>query len=695
MRENTTKGGHLVVLAVIASSVVTVQGAISEARRAECAKRAEALVRQMSGEERVAQLIKDAPSIRRLGVGGYAWWNEALHGYARAGLATVFPQSIGAAATFDVALERKVAEAISTEARAKCNLFRAKGQTGMYQGLTLWSPNVNMFRDPRWGRGQETFGEDPYLTGEMGVAFVEGIQGDDPKYLKAAACAKHFAAHSAPEAIRLSFNSKVSERDLREYYLPAFRKLAIEGRVESFMGAYNALNGVPCCANRYLLTDILRGEWGFRGHVVSDVGAVQGIYQSHRYETNDVAGCKAAIAAGLDLCSEDTYRCLKQALKDGRLSEEELVAPLVRLFTTRMLLGHFDPAGSTPWDSLGADDVATPAHRALALEMAEKSLVLVSNKNGTLPLDRNRIGQLGVIGPRAYDEEAMYGNYNGYPGEAVSCVTGIMREAGPGVKATAEHFNVMCHTDTIVACVGLTAREEAEHDDRKQYAIPQAQMALLEELRVKRPKARIVAVVFGGSPVDLGRIVELCDATLLAWYPGEQGGRAVGRVLFGTTNPSGRLPITFPKSWDDLPPLEDYSVVGRTYRYATKSPAYPFGFGLSYTTFAYSCLCVDGLNVSVRVKNVGKRAGDEIVQLYLRAPQGSGDRRVHHLEGFRRVTLAPGEEKTVGFALKREQLEVFGEDGKPLVPNDQTTVFVGGGQPGFAKCLSAEISVGN
>ena len=706
MRVNSAEGidvkrGRMTFVVLMSvASVMTAHGEISEARRAECAARADALVRQMSGEERIGQLMMASPAIDRLGIPRYHWWNEALHGDARAGLATVFPQSIGMAATFDEPLMRRMGDVVSTEARAKYNLFSAKGFRDIYFGLTFWSPNVNMFRDPRWGRGQETFGEDPYLAGRMGGAYVRGLQGDDPRYLKVAACAKHFAVHSGPESLRHGFDAKVSPRDLAEYYLPAFKALAVDAKVEAFMGAYSAINGTPCCANRWLLTDLLRGEWGFRGHVVSDVGAVRDICTGHHHRSDNVAACKAAIAAGLDLCSEDTYACLRDALTDGRIKTDELVEPLVRLYATRCLLGQFDPKGSTPWDSLGAADVATDANRALALEAAEKSLVLISN-NGVLPLDVSRQSCIAVIGPRAVDEVCLVGNYCGFSDAPVSCMSGFLREAGPGVKVETGSEAFSWGTDFAVVCLGITAEDEGEEGcsvnnksgDRSAYSLPPAQLELLRRAR-KRFK-RVVAVVFGGSPFDLGPVCASSDAVLLAWYPGEQGGRAVARAVLGRCNPSGRLPITYPVSYDDLPDFADYSLAGRTYRYATKKPAYPFGYGLSYTTFAYEGLAVtradDRVTMAVRVKNSGSLAGEEVVQVYVRAPAGAGDRRLHHLEGFVRVGLKPGEEKAVTVSLAKAQFAVYGEDGHPFVPAGPSTLFVGGGQPGFAPCLTAEV----
>ena len=685
-----------VVMILVALSVFAIP---TDARREECAARAREMVAKLTPEERVSLLMMDSAAVERLGIKAYHWWNEALHGIARAGLATVFPQSMGMAASFDAPLQERMGDVVSTETRAKYNLFSAREQRGIYKGLTLWSPNVNMFRDPRWGRGQETFGEDPYLSGVMGGAYVRGLQGTDKTYLKTAACAKHYAVHSGPEKLRHGFNAKVSRRDLAEYYLPAFRMLAMDAKVEAFMGAYSAFNGVPCCANRELLTNILRGEWGFKGHIVSDVGAVVDINTGHHFKKDNIEASKAAIAAGLDLCSEGTYKCLYEALKDGRIKSSDLEEPLVRLLTTRALLGQFDNKGATPWDSLGAKDVATAAHRQLALEAAEKSLVLISN-NGVLPYDPQQAHYISVVGPRAMDEVALLGNYCGYNGNPISVFSGVTAVAGAGVRVVGVPEGGH-GSDLAIVCLGITAEDEGEEGcsannsgaDRTSYSLSSAQLKLLEAYRGSCKK--VVTIIFGGSPFDLEPVVKNSDAVILAWYPGEQGGTAIARTIFGENNPAGRLPITYPKSYDDLPDFENYALMGRTYRYATKKPAYPFGYGLSYTTFAYSNLKVEktasGAAISVDVKNTGKFDGDEVVQLYVRAPEESGDRRLHHLEGFARVTVAKGEVRNVKFNLTNEQLSVFDEEGKLFLPKGQSIIFVGGGQPDFAEVLSAKL----
>ena len=652
------------------------------ARRDACERQARALVEKMTPEQVVRQLMNEAPEIRDLGIRRYHYWNEALHGVARAGLATMFPQAIGAAATFDADLEFRMADVISTEARAKYNLFKKKGFVSNYTGLTLWSPNVNMFRYALWGRGQETFGEDPYLSSVMGGAFVRGLQGDDPKFLKTAACAKHFAVHSGPERGRENFNAKVERRDLYEYYLPAFKSLVMDAKVESVMGAYSAINGVPCCANRMLLVDILRGEWGFRGHVVSDVGAVGNIANKHHYAPNETDGSLACLTNGLDLCSEGTYGCLARLARDGKLPKALFVEPAVRMLTSRLLLGDIGTE-PTPWDGLGAEVVATPEHKALALRVAEESIVLVKN-NGVLPLDRAKTRGVGVRG-RDKEPVVLEGNYNGTSSELCMGANGLAEVAGAGVMIGDDRADVYVHF------IGISPRDEGEGFDRRDAKVNKGNLESLRKFRQERPERKIVSVVFCGSPLELKEVCELSDAVLIAWYPGEQGGRAIARALFGDFNPAGRLPLTFMEDYSTEAPVDDYSLPGRTYRYATKKPFLPFGYGLSYTSFAYANVKVEkvggggGVKVRAEVKNAGKVAGDEVVQLYVRSPKGSGDRRLHHLEGFRRVSLKPGETKSVSFTLKPEQLMQFGMDGRQSLAKGVYTFFVGGGQPGFDK----------
>ena len=686
--------------AIVAAGAALVLSAAVAAESPEA--RARALVAQMTPEEKASQLIREAAAIPRLGVPAYNWWNEALHGVARSGLATVFPQSIGLAATFDDALMEEIGHVIGVEARAKCNLYRRKGVEGRYVGLTLWSPNVNMFRDPRWGRGQETFGEDPHLSGKMGAAFVRGVQGNHPDFHLASACAKHFAVHSGPEAGRRGFNAEVSERALREYYLPAFRTLVDEGRVSCVMTAYNAVNGTPATANRHLLADILRGEWGYGGFVVSDVGAVDGIVNGHHFTATAAEGVAAAVAAGLDIGGDRNLEAVREAVLSGRIDRGRLDECLVRTFAERFRLGLAGTDDPTPWSSLGAADVASEAHRAKALEAAEKSLVLVSNRNACLPLDVNEVKRLGVGGPRAFDEIALYANYNGFSDRPSTVFSGIVGEGGPSLLVADHEFSSAdARSEVIVACIGLNTKSEGEEGtyggngagDRTTIALPPEQLKELAYFRKNTKK--LIAVVFGGSPLDLKPVVDICDAVLVAWYPGEAGGRAIARTIFGRANPSGRLPVTFPKSVDDLPDIRSYALKGRTYLYAEKEPLFPFGYGLSYSTFAYSDLKAarrpDGaVSVSVRVANTSRTDGAEVVQLYVRAPEGSGDDRRHHLEAFRRVPLKSGASTTVEFVLPRTSFMVFGEDGKPFAPAGAPSIFVGGGQPGFSPSQRAD-----
>ena len=705
----------------------------NDARRAEAEAEARAVIEKLSPDEKVEMLMMDNPEIKRLGLPHFHWWSEALHGYARSGLATVFPQAIGRGATFDTELEHRVADAISTEARAKVNLYRAQGERGGNHCLSLWSPNVNMDRDPRWGRGQETFGEDPYLTSRMGVAFVKGIQGDDPKYLKAIACAKHYAVHSGPEAKRHRFNVNLDDRDLYEYYLPAFKALVTEAKVESVMGAYSAVNGIPCCANKRLLTDILRGEWGFRGAVVSDVGAVEDVWKNHKYRKDVIAGDLACIEGGLDLCSEATYRPLREAVKKGEVDPKIFDAPLLRTLTARALLGDLDPNAKTPWDNLGAKDVNNAKHKALALECAEKSLVLLKN-NGVLPLDASKMKRIDING-RGRDENILMGNYNGEPGDAVTIMRGFLRTVGPGCI-----FDICSDSDPMIRVIGLCPIDEGEDRDRKDIRMYQQQLRDMRKDRQRRPNQKIIAIVPGGSSMDLREVCEIADAVLVCWYPGEQGGIAVANAVLGKVNTFGKLPVTFYRNPEKMPDFEDYTLPGRTYLYTDQNVLYPFGHGLSYTTFGVADVKVDidkkalpssdkaevynadfsihqgdakeaktekatGENVAVKpsakvlkvqatVTNTGAVAGDEVVQLYVRSPEGTDDRRIHHLEGFKRVSLKPGESKRVTFELTAAQLAQFGKDGKQRFAKGFYRIFVGGGQPGWCdntRCVFVEL----
>ena len=672
-------------------------------------ERAAILVGNMTLREKIEQMQWRSPAILRLGVPAYTWWSECLHGVGRSGLATVFPQSIGRAATFDVALEKRVATAISVEGRAKYNEYRKKGFDAIYCGITFWSPNINIFRDPRWGRGQETFGEDPYLTARMGVAFVKGLQGDDPRYLRVAACAKHYAVHSGPEKGRHQMNSRVGPRDLRETYLPAFEALVKEAHVESVMTALSGVNDEPCSISQTLLVKILRGEWKFDGHVVSDCQAIDSVVSFPGIALTPPQVAAQGVKAGCDLCCGAIYGRLEEAVRDGLVTEAEIATCAVRLFTTRMRLGMFDSDKKVGYSRLGNRHVCTPAHQALALESAEKSLVLLKN-NGILPLDRNKVRSIGVCGPLAQDHDVLVGNYSGFPAQTSNLMSGLVAAAGGGVNVvydqgcklvggppahigSFEWWFYPC--DVVVAFVGSSPLIEGEGGDdanpadsagdREQYRLPGHQQALLETARkLGKP---VIAVVCGGSPIDLAWAHEHCDAVVMAWFPGEAGGRAVGRVLFGDVNPAGRLPVTFPRRMDDVPPFADYAMKGRTYRYADVEPLYRFGYGLSYTRFVYSHLKIGKpdkrgrVRVTVRVRNAGRRDGDEVVQLYLKDVEASVPVPRHHLEGFTRIHLAAGKSRDVSFTLKREQFACRADDGTAFVEPGEFRIFVGGGQP--------------
>jgi len=809
-------------------------------------KRVDDLLSRMTLEEKASQLLSASPAIPRLGVPAYDWWNECLHGVARAGLATVFPEPIGIAASFDTALLFRAATVISDEARAKHNEFVRRGKRGIYEGLTFWTPNINIFRDPRWGRGMETYGEDPYLTGRMAVEFIRGLEGNDPKYLKTVATAKHYAVHSGPESSRHTFDARVSELDLWSTYLPHFEAAVREGGAYSVMCSYNAVDGLPACANPRLLRDILRGEWGFRGYVVSDCGAIDDIYNGHKAANSLTAAVAMAVKAGTDLDCGLEYMDVAPAVHAGLLSEKDVDTALRRLMTARFKLGMFDPPERVPWSRIPYSVNDSPGHRELAREVARESIVLLKNEGGLLPLNRN-VKTIAVIGPNADSVEVMLGNYNGEPSHPVTPLEGIRQKVSRGtrvlyargsdlaqgmplmetVPASAlftsdgadrrtglkgEYYNLANfngrayfsqafvspamrkaavipanprplltrtdarvdfnwwdgapradmhdddfgvrwtgylappvsgqyqlgatglnayevylnghllverdnvhergyeyrpvdleagklypirvdfhevhgdadirlvwapphksyadpavqlarQADVVVMCLGLSPRLEGEEmpvqvegfrgGDRVTLGLPQVQEALLE--RVAALGKPVVLVLLNGSALAVNWAKAHVPAIVELWYPGQAGGTALADVLFGDYNPGGRLPVTLYKSVDQLPPFDDYSMKGRTYRYFEGEPLYPFGYGLSYTTFAYSNLEVPAeahvgtpIKISVNVENTGKRAGDEVVQLYTKHPGV-----VRELQGFERVSLNPGERRTVDFTVTR------------------------------------------
>lgn len=643
------------------------------------------LISRLTLQEKVSLLGFKSKAIPRLGIPAYNWWNEALHGVARAGKATVFPQAIGMAATFNDTLVKQVADAISTEARGKYNLATEMGRRIQYMGLTFWSPNINIFRDPRWGRGQETYGEDPFLTSRIGMAFVRGMQGDDPVYLKTAACAKHFAVHSGPEAGRHSFNAVVDEKDLRETYLYSFRKLVEDAHVESVMCAYNRLNGTPCCTNERLIGDILRKEWGFKGHVVSDCGALEDVYKGHKVLDSPVKVAAAALKAGLNVdCSNLMQHDLEEAFKQHLVTEKEINTALANLLRTQFKLGFYDDPSRNPYARIGADSVHSEAHVNLARRVAQQSMVLLKNSGNILPLKAELYKTIIVSGPNGGSIGPLAANYHGLSGNMVTFAEGIAEAAGPATAVQYEqgsdyadttHFGGIWATeqgDLAIAVIGLTpVLEGEEHDaflspsggDKPDLNLPAPHIKLLKQL--KGTGKPVVAVVTAGSAVDISQIEPYADAIVLAWYPGEQGGNALADILFGKVSPSGRLPVTFYKSLKDLPPYASYDMKGRTYRYFKGEVQYPFGYGLSYSSFTYNWKekpvatiksLKDTIRFSVAVNNTGSMDADEVVQVYVRYPDLER-MPLKELKGFKRIMVKAGGQSTAEIVIPVAELQ--------------------------------------
>ena len=684
-------------------------------------ERAEKLTAQMTLEEKVSQTVYNAEEIERLGIPAYNWWNEALHGVARAGTATVFPQAIGLAASFDEEMIEEVAEIIATEARAKYNMQKKAGDRDIFKGLTFWSPNVNIFRDPRWGRGHETYGEDPFLSSRLGVRFVQGMQREEGGYMKAAACAKHFAVHSGPEGQRHTFDAKVSKQDLYETYLPAFRACVEEGHVEAVMGAYNRVNGEPCCGSRTLLKEILRGEWGFEGHVVSDCWAIQDFHENHKVTKSPEKSAAMALENGCDLNCGCTFPYLRNAVRGGDVEEEILDQAVTRLMETRLKLGLMEEEGTVPFDTISYEETDTAESRAFNRMTAEKSLVLLKNEGGLLPLDKKKLKSIGVIGPNADSRAALVGNYEGTSSRYVTVLEGIEDYVGDEVRV---FYSQGCHlyldrisdlamendrisevkavceaSDVVVIVLGLDASLEGEEGDvSNQYAggdkpdlkYPGFQS---EVLRTAYESGKpVILVSMTGSAMGLEWESEHIPAIIQAWYPGAQGGRAVADLIFGEYSPEGKLPVTFYRTEEELPDFTDYSMKNRTYRYMQNEALYPFGYGLSYTSFRQGETGIDtdrivpGGKVVVKtcIQNTGKMAGGQTVQVYVKAMrEGTPNAQ---LKGLKKIFLQPGEEKEVVIELPDTAFALYDENGKRMLEPGEYAVYAGMHQPDARSC---------
>ncbi len=673
------------------------------------------LMRRLTPEEKAAQLLHQAPAIERLSVPAYNWWNECLHGVARAGVATVFPQAISLAAMWNLPLLRQVASVIADEARAKHHEFERQGDRDLYRGLTFWAPNVNIFRDPRWGRGHETYGECPFLSARYGVAFCQELQGNDPHYLKLVATPKHFAVHSGPESQRHHFDAVVSDQDLHETYLPAFHACVVEGGAQSVMTAYNRLNGEPCSSNTTLMQHILREEWGFQGYVVSDCWAVRDLHEHHDVTRTPQESAARALRAGCDLNCGCSYEHLPAALREGLLQESDLDRALERLLTARMQLGMFDPPEIVPHAHIPYEVNASPEHRTVARQAARESLVLLKN-NGILPL-QTTLRSVAVIGPNAASDDVLMANYAGTSSITTTPLEGIRaalddcarvlytegcRRSGTAVEGLdraeniTEALSLARRADAVVMCLGLSAEIEGEQGDdgnseaggdKTNLDFPGLQHQLLQQVvALGRPT---VLVVIAGSPMDLSWAHEHVDAIVFAGYGGQEAGGAIADVLFGKSSPAGRLPMTFPRSLDDVPPFEDYQMTGRTYRFAQAAALYPFGYGLSYSRFEYSDLVLSStetdartnIEVRARVRNVGAAASDEVVQLYVRDDDASCRTPHWNLRGFQRIHLAQGAETEVSFTLTPESFALTTTSGQRVVEAGSFTVYLAGQQP--------------
>ncbi len=680
--------------------------------RKKARERAEALVSQMTVDEMASQLKFDAPAIERLGIPAYNWWNEGLHGVARAGTATVFPQAIAMAAAWDTDLMKAEASVISEEARAKYNESIKHGDRDIYKGLTLWSPNVNIFRDPRWGRGHETYGEDPTLTSRLAVPFIEGLQGDG-EYLKTAGCAKHFAVHSGPEALRHSFDAKANKKDMYETYLPAFEACVKEADVEAVMGAYNRTNGEPCCASEELMEHILREDWKFEGHYVSDCWAIRDFHEHHMVTKNGVESSALALNKGCDLNCGCTYLCLKEALNKRLTTKEKVKEAAIRLFTTRFLLGMFD---ETEFDKIPYTAVESKEHLELSRKAAEESIVLLKN-NGILPLKKEELKIIGVIGPNADNRSSLDGNYHGTASRYITALEGIQDYVGDDVRVMyakgshlfldkeealaqeddriAEALSVAEHSDVVVLCIGLDESLEGEEGDtgnayasgdKENLEFPKSQQRLMHA--VLETGKKVIVCNFTGSAMNLSEAEEKAEAVIQAWYPGSQGGKALANILFGEVSPSGKLPITFYRTLDQLPDFTDYSMKGRTYRYLTEEPLYPFGYGLSYgnvqvekAEFVKVPEKEQDSEIRITVKNHSEVATKDVVEVYIKNQDSKYAPVNPVLCGFTKVSLEAGEEKEYTITVSKEAYKVVNEEGEKIFDSSSSILFVGTNGP--------------
>lgn len=677
--------------------------------REEARKKATELVSKMTLEEKASQLRYDAPAIKRLGIPAYNWWNEALHGVARAGQATVFPQAIGLGATFDTELLGAIADTAATEGRAKYNAYSKEEDRDIYKGLTFWSPNVNIFRDPRWGRGHETYGEDPYLTRKLGVAFVKGLQGNG-ETMKAAACAKHFAVHSGPEAIRHEFDAIASPKDMEETYLPAFEALTKEANVEGFMGAYNRTNGEPCCGSPTLQKK-LRGDWGFQGYFVSDCWAIKDFHEHHMVTSTPAESAALALNNGCDLNCGNTYLHILKAYEKGLITEDTITESAIRLFTTRYMLGLFE---ETEYDKIPYSEVESPAHLALSQKAAEESFVLLKN-NGILPLQKDKIKTVGIVGPNADSRAALVGNYHGTASRYCTIQEGLQDYLGDNVRVLSsvgcdlfrdrtEHLAftqdrlaeakiVAANSDVVILCVGLDETLEGEEGDtgnsyasgdKETLQLPQVQLDLMEAMAESGKP--VILCLMAGSDIDLSYAAEHFDAVMVLWYPGAQGGKAAARILFGDVSPSGKLPVTFYETLEELPEFTDYAMKGRTYRYMENKAQFPFGYGLTYgkvtvTDAAVSTNDEASVTVQATVTNQGHTATRDVIQIYIKNTDSPLAVRNPELVAFTPVFLNAGETQTISLTISSRAFTVVDENGIRKEDGTHFQIFVGCSQP--------------